>query len=64
MASPMTPSLLTLDDHESIEKSMLRSLGFKSLTSRKGEELGPMLLLTINRTIYGEANDTITFDLE
>ncbi len=45
IASQMTPSLLTLSD---IERSNSRSLGFQSLISRKGE-LGPILLLTINR---------------
>ncbi len=46
IASPMTPSLLTLSD---LERSKSRSLRFQSLISRKGAELGPMLLLTTNR---------------
>ncbi len=49
MASPMTPSVLTFSDHE---RSKSRSLRFQSLISRRGVELGPMLLLTINRKPY------------
>ena len=49
MASPWTSSLLTLSD---LERSKSRSLGFKCLISRKGGDLGPMLLLTINRKPY------------
>ncbi len=49
MASRMTSSLLTLSDPE---RSKSRSLGFQSLISRKGAELGLMLLLTINRKPY------------
>ncbi len=45
----MTSSLLTLSD---LERSESRSLGFQSLISRKGVELGPMILLTINRKPY------------
>ncbi len=45
MASPMT-SLLTLND---LERLKSRSLGFQSLIFGKGAELGPMLLLSINR---------------
>ncbi len=42
----MTLSILTLSD---LERSKSRSLAFQSLISRKGAELGYMLLLTINR---------------
>ncbi len=49
MASPMTPSILILSD---LERSKSRSLRFQSLISRKGAELGPILLLTINRKAY------------
>ncbi len=45
----MTPSHLTLSD---LERSKSRSLRFQRLISRKGAELGPMLLLTINRNPY------------
>ncbi len=44
MASPMTPSLLTLSD---LERSKSISLRFQSVISRKGADLGPMLVLTI-----------------
>ncbi len=43
----MTSSLLTVSD---LEKSM--SLGFQSLISRKGADLGHMLPLTIDRKPY------------
>ncbi len=49
MASPMTPSHLTLSD---LERSKSRSLRFQSLISRKGAELGPVLLLSIYRKPY------------
>ena len=49
MASPVTPLLLTLSD---LERSKSRSLGFQDLISRKGAELSPILLLTINRKAY------------
>ncbi len=52
MASLMTPSLLTLSD---LERSTSRSLRYESLTSRKGAEFGPMLVLTINRKPYNMA---------
>ena len=42
----MTSSILTLSD---LERSKSRSVGFQSLISRKGAELGHMLLLAINR---------------
>ncbi len=47
----MTPSHLTLSD---LERSKSRSMRFRSLThaSRKGAELGHMLLLNINRKGY------------
>ncbi len=63
MVIPILQSHLTLSDHES---SKSRSLRFQSAISCKGAELGPMLLLTINRKAhnYGESNDTVTFDLE
>ena len=35
-----------------LERSKSRSLRFQSLISRKGAELGPMLLLTIDRKPY------------
>ncbi len=49
MVSPMTLSHLTLSD---LERSISRSLRFKTLISRKGPELGHMLLLNINRKPY------------
>ena len=49
MASLITSSLWTLGD---LERSKSKSLRFQSLISRKGAELGPMLLLTINRKPY------------
>ncbi len=49
MVSPITSLRLTLSD---LEKSKSRSLGFQSFISHKGPELGPMLLLTINRKPY------------
>ncbi len=49
MTNPMTPSLLPLSD---LERSRSRSLRFQSLISRKGTELDPMLVLTINRKPY------------
>ncbi len=49
MASPISTSLLTLSD---LERSKSRSLGFQRLISRKGAELGPILVLTINRKPY------------
>ncbi len=61
MASPMTPSHLNLSG---CERSESRSLRFPSTISRKGAELGHVLLLTINRKPYGVSSDTITFDLE
>ena len=42
-------SLLILSD---LERPKSRSLGFQSLISRKGAELGSMLLLTIKRKPY------------
>ena len=58
----MALSLLTISDPE---RSKSRSLGFQRLISCKGAELGPILLLTINRKpIYGQSNDTITVDLQ
>ncbi len=49
MVSPMTLSHLTLSD---LERSISRSLRFKTLISRKGPELGHMLQLNINRKPY------------
>ena len=49
MVSPMTSLLFILSD---FERSKERSLIFQSLISHKGAELGPMLLLTINRKPY------------
>ncbi len=45
----MTPSLLILSD---VERSKSKSFRFQDVISRKGAELGPMLLLTINRKPY------------
>ncbi len=42
MVTPITPSLLILSD---LERSKSRSLGFRSLVSRKGAEIGHMLLI-------------------
>ncbi len=39
-------------DLERLERSRPRSLRFQSLISRKGAELDPMLVLTINRKPY------------
>ncbi len=49
MATLITSSLWTLCN---LERPESRSLGFQSLISRKGVELGPMLLLTMNREPY------------
>ena len=49
MTSPVTLSHLTLSD---LDMSNSRSLGFRSLISCKGAELGHMLLLSINRKAY------------
>ncbi len=46
MAGLITSSPWTLGD---LERSKSKSLRFQSLISRKGAELDPMLLLTINR---------------
>ncbi len=46
---------LTLSD---LERLNARSLGFQSLIFCKGAELGPMLLLTINRKPYVETTIT------
>ncbi len=48
MGSTMVSSHLTLN----LERSKSRSPRFRSLISRKGAELGPMLLLNINRKPY------------
>ncbi len=63
MESPMEASHLTLSD---LERSKSRSLRFQSLISRKGAQLGPMLLLNINRKPYMGSPMTINvkFDLE
>ena len=45
----MTLSNLTLSD---LERSKSRPLRFQSLISREGAELGPILLLNINRKPY------------
>ncbi len=52
MPSPMAPLHLTLSD---LERSKSMSLRFRSLISRKGVQLGPMLLLNINRKPYMES---------
>ncbi len=49
MASPMALSNLTLTD---LQRSKSRSLRFQSLITFKGAELGPILVLTINRKLY------------
>ncbi len=49
MGSTMAPINLTLND---LERSNSRSPKFRRLISRKGAELGPMLLLNINRKSY------------
>ncbi len=49
MMSLTTLSLLTLID---LERSKSMSVRFQSLISHKGDELGPLLLLTINRKPY------------
>ncbi len=62
MANLITSSLWTLGD---LERSKSKSLRFQSLISRKGAALDPMLLINHQQeTLYGESNDTITFDLE
>ncbi len=45
----MAPLHLTLSD---LERSKSRSLRFQSLISRKGAQLGPVLLLNINKKPY------------
>ena len=50
-------------DLSDLERSISRSLRFRNLISSKGAELGPVLLLNINRKAYGESNDAITFDI-
>ncbi len=65
MESPTAPLDLTLSK---VERSKSRSPRIQSLISlyisRTGAKLSPMLLLIIKReTIYGEYNDTITFEL-
>ncbi len=45
----MAPSFLTFND---LERLKSRLLGFQSLISLKRAELGPMLLLIINRNPY------------
>ncbi len=52
-------------DFRELERSLSRSLeGCRRLISRKGAELGHVLLLDTNRkSHYGESNSTITFDL-
>ncbi len=45
----ITSSLWTLSD---LERSKSRSFGLQDLISRKGAELGPMSLLSINRKPY------------
>ena len=52
MGSPNAPLDLTLSD---LERSNSRSLSFRSLISRKGAQVGPMLLLNINRKPYMES---------
>ncbi len=49
MGSPMALSHLTLSD---LERSRSRSLRFRNLLSRKGDQLGPILLLNINKKSY------------
>ena len=49
MGSPVAPSHFTLRD---LERSMSRSLGFQSLISCKGAELGHILPSTTNRKAY------------
>ncbi len=56
----MAPLHLTLSDLEMLNS---RSLRFRSLLSRTGGYLGPMLPLNINRKcIYGESTATVKFD--
>ena len=52
MGRPVTLSDLTFND---IERSTSRALGFRSIKSRKGAELGHMLLLNINGKAYMES---------
>ncbi len=49
MGSPIAHMHLTLSN---LEMSKSWSLGFRSLISRKGAHLGPMLLLNINRKLH------------
>ena len=61
MGIPMAPSYLTLSG---LERSKLRPLGFRSPISRK-EGGGVDLTININRrTIYGDHNGNVIFDLE
>ena len=62
MASLITSSLWTLGG---LERSKSKSLRFQSLISHKGAELDPMNPINHQQeTLYGDSNDTITFDLE
>ena len=54
IGSPMVPWHLTLSDHE---RSNSGSLKFRSLLSRKGAELGRVLLLNVKvKTTYRKLN--------
>ncbi len=57
MGSPVTLSHLTLGD---LERSISRSFRFRNLISRKGSELGHMLLLNINRKAYMGSQMTLS----
>ena len=60
MGSPMALFHVTLCD---LERLKSRSLRFQSLISRKGVELGHILLLNINRKPYEQSNGTIMLGL-
>ena len=52
-------------DLSDLERSESRSLRSGKIISRNRAELGHVLLLNIKKeTIYGESNDTVTFDLD
>ncbi len=62
MGRPTVPSDVTLSDPE---RSKSKPFTFGSVIAHKRGELDFTLLLVTNRkSIYGESNGTITFDLE
>ncbi len=60
MRNPSASLDLTLSD---LVRSSSKSLRFGRLVFRKPDELGHMLLLTINRNHYGESKCVVRFDV-